>query len=180
MQEWRSIASETTTFFITATITEWQPLFAEQQAKAILLEEFDFYRNKYNSKILAYVIMLEHYHLVAQFQQASDLHGWLHDVQSHTANELSKWLRRRTKSPTELEVYAKHANGPAKLAVWKEQARVFGITSEKTLLTKIDYTHKNPVTRGLASGPGDWLWSSWRNYYLDDDSVFRIDRMELL
>ena len=177
--KWKNIACDTTTFFITATITEWQPLLARPRARDILVKDFEFYRNKYGCRILAYVIMPEHYHLVIEFQRPEDLHGWLHDVQMHTANELAKWLRQ-TGTPDELAVYARHANGRSKLAVWKEQARALGITSESVLRTKIDYVHKNPVDRGLVSQPDEWDWSSWRNYFLSDDSVFRVDRVELL
>jgi hypothetical protein len=35
--------------------------------------------------------------------------------------------------------------------------------------------HHNPVKRGLVSSPGDWLWSSWRFYFLHDASVLRMD-----
>jgi len=125
------------------------------------------------------VIMPEHYHLVIDFHRAEDLHGWLHDVQSHTANELAKRLRN-TLSAEQLAVYAKHANGPAKIAVWKEQARALGIISGSMLRTRIDYIHKNPVDANLVNDPSLWPWSSWRNYYLDDDSILRVDRVELL
>lgn len=33
--------------------------------------------------------------------------------------------------------------------------------------------HNNPVKRGLATQPGDWLWPSWRFYYLEDSSLWR-------
>jgi len=35
----------------------------------------------------------------------------------------------------------------------------FNIDRQKTLLEKIDYGNKNPITRGLVDRPGDWPWS---------------------
>ena len=174
--KWKNMDGDTTLFFITATITEWKPLLAEHEPRAILLKDLDFYRAKYLCGILAYVVMPEHYHLVVEFKQAGDLHGWLRDLQGHTSNEISKWLRA-TADADELAVYVRHANGGSKLAIWKEQARAAGIVSEAVLRTKIDYIHKNPLTRGLVDEPGEWPWSSWRNYYLDDDTVFRVDKL---
>jgi len=29
-----------------------------------------------------------------------------------------------------------------------------------------------------VSSPGDWPWSSWRYYYLNDLSVLRMDRLD--
>ncbi len=176
--KWKNIACGTT-FFITATITQWQPLLARPVARDMVLRDLEFYRNKYGCKILAYVIMPEHYHVVIEFLQPDDLHGWLHDVQLHTANEIAKWLKK-TASAEELAVYARHANGKAKLAIWKEQARAVGMVSEAALRTKIEYIHKNPVSRKLVDEPSQWLWSSWRNYCLGDDSVLRIDKAEMV
>lgn len=177
--KWKNMGTDTCTYFITATITEWQPLLLRQEARSILLNDLDFYRAKYDSRIFAYVIMPEHYHIVLDINHPDELHGWLRDMQGHSANELSKLLRS-TASPEELAVYTAHANGSSKLAVWKEQARAVPITSEKTLRTKIEYIHKNPVNRKLVDHPGKWPYSSWRNYYLDDDSIFRVDRLDLL
>ena len=36
----------------------------------------------------------------------------------------------------------------------------------------------NPVRRGLVSSPGDWPWSSWRYYSLNDLSLLRMDRLD--
>ena len=176
--KWKNRA-DCTTFFITSTITEWRPLLAAPWARDILLRDLEFYREKYSCKILAYVIMPEHYHMVMEFQRPEDLHRWLHDFQLHTANEIAKLLRQ-TFAPEDLSVYMRHANGRSKLAVWKEQARALEIVSEAVLRAKIEYVHNNPVNRKLVSDPLLWLWSSWRNYCLDDDSVFRVDRAQIL
>ena len=42
---------------------------------------------------------------------------------------------------------------------------------------KLNYTHNNPVKRGLVKQPGDWPWSSWRFYFLNDASRLAMDRM---
>jgi len=48
-------------------------------------------------------------------------------------------------------------------------------TQEK-LIEKLNYCHLNPVKRGLVKSPEEWLYSSYRNYENNDDSIFRIDR----
>jgi hypothetical protein len=42
---------------------------------------------------------------------------------------------------------------------------------------KLDYVHNDPVERRLVEKPGDWPWSSWRFYYMEDCSVLAMDRM---
>jgi putative transposase len=61
--------------------------------------------------------------------------------------------------------------------VWNRRGYDMNIWSEKKRVEKIDYMHNNPVKRGLVAQPGDWPWSSWRFYYLEDSSVLSMDRM---
>jgi len=51
------------------------------------------------------------------------------------------------------------------------------VYSEKKRLEKLDTMHNNPVKRGLVASPGLWPWSSWRFYYLNDQSVLSMDRL---
>lgn len=175
--KWKNVASGTHTFFVTATIADWRPLFEHEEARRILLADFDFYRRKHNCRVFAYVIMPEHYHLVLDLNRPEDLHAWLRSVQGHSGNELSRWLIADA-TEAELRPFRQHVQGDRRLAVWKEQARAVGITTEPVLRVKIEYIHANPVRRGLVGSPGDWAWSSWRNHHLGDDSVFRVDRLE--
>ena len=176
--KWKNIALDSNIFFITATITEWQPLLACDQVRRILLDDFQYYRSKYASRIVGYVIMPEHYHILLELSNPEDLPCWLHDVQRHTALEILKWLRD-THDPSEVEVFRRHANGESKLAIWKEQARSLPIVSERVLKIKLEYIHNNPIKRGLVDDPAEWPWSSWRNYCHNDDSIFRVDRLIL-
>jgi len=51
------------------------------------------------------------------------------------------------------------------------------IWSEKKIQEKLNHLHNNPVKRGLVAQPGDWPWSSWRYYYLNDSSVLAMDSL---
>jgi hypothetical protein len=42
---------------------------------------------------------------------------------------------------------------------------------------ELDSMHKNPVPLGLVTSPGEWPWSSWRSYYLQDASILRMNWM---
>ena len=49
------------------------------------------------------------------------------------------------------------------------------VFTERELREKLDYCHKNPVTRGLVHDPADWKWSSYRFYEFGDDSDLPMD-----
>lgn len=63
---WKNIACDANTFFITGTITEWRPLLSLDPVRKILLDDLEYYRSKFESRILGYVIMPEHYHLLLE------------------------------------------------------------------------------------------------------------------
>ncbi len=51
------------------------------------------------------------------------------------------------------------------------------IWSEKKSVEKLNYMHGNPTKRRLVAEPGDWPWSSWRFYQLEDASILAMDPM---
>jgi hypothetical protein len=61
--------------------------------------------------------------------------------------------------------------------VWQRRFVPFNVHTEKKRLEKLDYVHHNPVKRRLVSSPDQWLWSSFRFYYLNDSSVLTMDRL---
>lgn len=40
---------------------------------------------------------------------------------------------------------------------------------------KLKYMHDNPVKAGLCNFPEEYLFSSARNYILEDESAFKLD-----
>jgi len=82
-------------------------------------------------------------------------------------NSALPWCRRmlsRFELPPTVQHHAHHR-------VWERGGCDMNIWSEKR--EKLNYMHANPVKRGLMSQPGDWPWSSWRFYCLEDSSIWR-------
>jgi len=44
------------------------------------------------------------------------------------------------------------------------------IWTAKKVEEELNYLPNNPVKPGLVKEPGDWPWSSWRYYFLQDAS----------
>jgi putative transposase len=61
--------------------------------------------------------------------------------------------------------------------LWERRFYPLDVYSEKKRLEKLNYMHNNPVKRRLVCQPGDWPWSSWRFYFLNDASILRMDRL---
>jgi len=59
--------------------------------------------------------------------------------------------------------------------VWQESFYDFNIYTERKLHEKLNYMHSNPVAWGLVDDPGDYLYSSYRNYFGGDDNDLPIE-----
>ena len=59
--------------------------------------------------------------------------------------------------------------------IWNVRGYDFNVQTQKKLLEKLDYCHKNPLTRGLVDRGEDWAWSSYRYYEFGDESVLKMD-----
>ena len=65
----------------------------------------------------------------------------------------------------------------ASYRVWQRRFYDMNVWSEKKRLQKLNYMHNNPVKRRRVNSPGEWPWSSWRLYFLGDDSLIVMDRL---
>ena len=50
----------------------------------------------------------------------------------------------------------------------------FVINTERQMRIKINYIHFNPVKANIVTKPEDYLYSSARNYYLNDQNIIEI------
>jgi REP element-mobilizing transposase RayT len=80
-----------------------------------------------------------------------------------------------------LHYFAKAAKNDGKgsdFKIWQEGSHPEAIESGEFFDQKLNYLHENPVRKGYVTRPEDWVYSSARNYYLNDHSIIRIDLLD--
>ncbi|MCE5197569.1 MAG: hypothetical protein ABFD54_04130 [Armatimonadota bacterium] len=142
MSRWHNHYEDGYAHFCTSTISDWQPLL-QGEAVTVLYEEWNAARDAIGVKVLAYVIMPNHYHIML----------W-----SEYGDQIAKF-QRRTLSKVAPRI--KVGGG-----LWKERPRVLPVRSESLLRIKVDYLHRNPLRKGLVVNPEDWPHSSFRQLVL--------------
>jgi REP element-mobilizing transposase RayT len=60
-------------------------------------------------------------------------------------------------------------------AFWQARFYDFNVWSERKRIEKLPYMHRNPLKRGLVTEPGQWRWSSYRFYLLDEPGLVRVN-----
>jgi putative transposase len=58
---------------------------------------------------------------------------------------------------------------------WQPRFYDFNVYSAKKIREKLEYMHANPVKRGLADKPGEWVWSSFGSYEQGEGGLISID-----
>ncbi len=58
---------------------------------------------------------------------------------------------------------------------WNRRGHDFDVYGFKKLGEKLDYCHRDAITRGLLDGPEQWRWGSYRYHELDDRSALALD-----
>jgi len=167
------IHNEQYPYFITANLRFGLPLFCNPSAVTFLLANLEFLRNKRGVKLIAYVIMENHFHAILH---GDDLADKISQFKSYSARKIidsfkmdqhSRWLKRMKR------VKPAYKNDQ-EFQFWEESYHPKQVVGDEMMMQKINYIHQNPVKRGYVDKPEYWRYSSARNY-LGEEGLIPVD-----
>ena len=122
-----------------------QPIFASTADYLMLLDLLDENAKKFGVALHAYVLMSNHFHLLATPQTADGL------------PQMMQAVGRR---------YVRYFNDSQQRSgtLWEGRYRSTLIQAERYLLACMAYIDLNPVRAGLVAHPRDYPWSSYGHY----------------
>ena len=168
--------------YLTASTYRRARLFDSERFRRHFVQTLQQLRARLDFKILGYVLMPEHFHLLIWPSQRADPSQIIQSLKERTAIFILQNLRQNLQFPWCRRMLARltlpptvHYHGPYR--VWQRRFYDLNVWSEKKRLEKLNYMHGNPVKRGLVSSPDQWPWSSFRFYYLEDSSLLTMDRL---
>ena len=130
------------TYFITKCVEARRPILAAPSAAEIVIGSLAHARRQGQIKLVAFVIMHDHYHAIFSLLPGQDLSDLMRRLGSYTANRIRR------------ELDLGHV-------IW--QADGFydrACRNEEEVLDAVEYVHHNPVRKGLVASPGEWSFSS--------------------
>jgi putative transposase len=152
-------------YFATSTVVDFVKVFSVKEACDVFVESLRFYLKRGDLTVLAWVLMLNHFHLVAKRGEDITISDVIGNLKRYTARQICQLTGPRDLIRT-LEHVAKmatHETGKG-TALWKPRFDCLTIVSEDTLRQKIEYIHNNPVRKGLVAEPWQWYYSSAAAY----------------
>ena len=126
--------------FITFSCYGRLPSLNEQGAMSILIEELDRARQRHGFRILGYVLMPEHVHLVLFPPEETRLGSVIGEIKSRSAR--AYFATRSIGTPESTRVF------------WQPRCYDHNCRTPEATHEKIQYCHNNPVKLGLVTDPG--------------------------
>jgi putative transposase len=118
-------------------------------------------------RLLAFVLMPEHVHLLVQPKRdASHIPSLLFAIKRPASFQIKRYVEQ--KDPSLLQsLMIRQRPGVVTFRFWQEGPGYDrNLTEPAAILTAMEYLHLNPVRRGLCERAIDWKWSSARYYLL--------------
>ncbi len=147
--------------FVTFSCFMRKPYLNQPGAKRLLVDEIDRARTKHLFKIIGYVLMPEHVHIVLFPQDKMKLGMVVGEIKSRMAKQY----------------FAQSGVAPVGVTrvFWQRRCYDHNCRSVETVREKVRYCHQNPVTRGLVDSAEKWPWSSYNWYHGRRDVPLAID-----
>ena len=151
-----------------------RPSLENAKARDRFVQILDEVRARHRFRVIGYVVMPEHVHLLL----TEPAKGNLSKVLQVLKQKVSRALRRKAKNVAAGQLlleFARRETGDN--AFWQCRFYDFNIWNGKKVKEKLQYMHANPVKRGLVGHPKDWPWSSWTHYAKGEAGLLRIDNL---
>ena len=154
------ISVDSQPLYITVVTKDRLPVFKSDRLKAVLCQAIDEARTSAGFLLFAYVIMLDHMHLLTS--RPSTTSNVLRVLKGLTARRVIDYLKENDylTSLSKLEHQKRDRNH--KYSLWQTEKNVFPIFTESMFMQKVNYIHQNPVRAGLVERATDYRWSSAR------------------
>ncbi|HEY6951022.1 MAG TPA: transposase [Bacteroidota bacterium] len=153
-------------FFVTTTVVNFARVFAEGEPYyEILADALRFQLKEQKAKLLAYVFMPSHVHLIVTLPEGTSLSDFMRDFKKYTSTKIRQQLERDGKDHT-VKSLKRNAKGKRNqvFKLWMDRFDDLMIENDGTLIRKLDYIHNNPVKAGLVDKVENWKYSSAPDY----------------
>ena len=163
-------------YYVSSVIYNRMKIFTQPSFIIPIIDSLNYYRYQYACKLIGYVIMPDHIHLLIWPQVEKAVTDFMRDFKRFTSGRITRqakiegkteWIKLFEAAGTEIE--------RAEYKVWQDSFWEQSIYTEKFLRQKLDYIHLNPVRAGIVDAAENYPYSSYRNYYLGDNQLIEID-----
>lgn len=158
--------------FVTFSCYRRLALLGNARARNVFVRALGEVRKKYGIQLVGFVVMPEHVHLLIGESKLGMPSTVVHSLKLR----VSKRMRRRIQKKSSSQSVLPFREGETALPQFRQKRFYdFNVYSPAKRREKLEYIHRNPVTRGLVKDPKDWVWSSYSSYSGRGTALVEID-----
>ena len=158
-------SKEPNTFhYLTMVAFRRVPIFKSEIIARFFIEVLTETREKNPFKLIGYVIMPDHVHLILNPLNC-DISSLGKMLKGASARRIIDWLKENKQftSLKKLQLNLSQKRNH-RFAVGQKKVTSIDLHSPKFIRQKLNYLHLNPIRAGLCDHPAKWTWSSYRAY----------------
>ena len=170
------ISHDSPALYITIVTKSRLPVFRTGKMRELLCTAIDEARASARLLLFAYVIMLDHVHLLAS--RPSTTSDVLRVFKGLTSRRIIDYLKTNNHMRSLAKLRHQQGERNYKYSLWQTEKNVLPIFSEGMFMQKVSYIHSNPVRAGLVETPTEYRWSSariWQQQGIEDEPLM-VDR----
>jgi REP element-mobilizing transposase RayT len=171
------IRIEGSAYYVTSNVYRRLAIFTHPSFIIPLIDSLNFYRYQHHCKLIGYVIMPDHIHLILWPQDNTNVSDFMRDFKRFTSGRItrqavlenqSEWVKAFEKAGQD--------TSRAEYKVWQDCFWEEAAFTNEFLGQKLNYIHMNPVRAGLVDEPQKYPYSSYRNFEFDDNTLIEMDK----
>ena len=176
MQE-QFLESPSHAYYITTVVYDRLSVFTRPSTIIPLFDSLNYYRAQLHMRVLGYVVMPDHMHLLLWPRQKDDMETFMRSLKTYTAKRIVRQAEAEQRRDW-LTAFARAGKetGRSTHKVWQDDFWEVVVVSDRFVRQKLNYIHRNPVRRGLVRAPEEYVYSSYRSYVYDEEWLIELDR----
>jgi putative transposase len=159
--------------FVTFCTHARLPILTNNRFRYAVVDAIRQVRKDSELRLNGYVIMPEHVHLVLIPPNNVKLGPVIGEIKRVSAKKILEQLRASNSNLLKKLQVKRDRQGP--IALWQRRCYDHNCRTEAEMWKAVRYCDDNPVSRGLASKPEHWVWSSYGWYHDIPGVVLEMD-----
>ena len=156
------VSRTTPAFYLTSVAHNRLKVFQSDKIKQIVCNALDEARKSAGLLIFAYVIMLDHIHLITDSSRS--ISETLRYTNGIIAKRVIDYLKENDYESSLAKLRIQLRDREHKHSLFQHHPNAFEIYGEDTMMQKVNYVLMNPVRAKLVQHPNEYLYSSARQW----------------
>lgn len=172
-------------YFITTNTFHRQKVFTNNWDCQLFIKVLTDCRLKYHFKLFGYVIIPDHVHLLIMPDDKINISDTMHRIKGNFAYQ---YIMKRNHKGSATRWHLTSNDGldrvaePSRLGdpnpIWQKSFYDHIIRNDLDFEEKLNYIHGNPIKHGVTKNLDDYPWSSFQNYYLENNTLINLDYLD--